>query len=135
MKKFFDSVKKAFSIRADDDPENMGDDEYVEIDTASSGSHSDGRIVIKPYVLEDFTDIRDILDTQKKTNTIALINIKPLKDKDVIEVKRAINKLKKNCEATDGSIAGFGENWVVVAPSFAEIIKVERDDDHVGSSD
>ncbi len=44
-----------------------------------------------------------------------------MKDKDIVELKRAINKLKKTCDAIDGDIAGFGEDWIVVTPSFAEV--------------
>jgi SepF-like predicted cell division protein (DUF552 family) len=52
-----------------------------------------------------------------------LINIKPLKDKDIVELKRAINKLKKTCDAIEGDIAGVSENMLVVTPSFAHIYR------------
>ncbi|MBR9700299.1 cell division protein SepF, partial [Candidatus Woesearchaeota archaeon] len=44
-----------------------------------------------------------------------------LKDRDLVELKRAINKLKKTCDATEGDIAGFGEDFIVITPSFAKI--------------
>ena len=50
-----------------------------------------------------------------------MVNIKPLKDKDLVELKRAINKLKKTCDAIEGDIAGFGDNWIAAVPSFAHI--------------
>ena len=50
-----------------------------------------------------------------------MVNIKPLKDKDLVELKRAINKLKKTCDAIDGDIAGFGDNWIAAVPNFAQI--------------
>ena len=43
------------------------------------------------------------------------------KEKDIIELKRAINKLKKTCDAIDGDIAGFGEDYIVCCPTFAKI--------------
>ena len=49
------------------------------------------------------------------------INIKPLKDQDLVELKRAINKLKKTADAVEGDIAGFGEDWLCICPSFAKI--------------
>ena len=55
--------------------------------------------------------------------TIAVIDIKTLKSKDVIELKRVISKIKKTIEAMEGSIAGFGENTVIAVPSFAKIQK------------
>jgi len=69
------------------------------------------------------TDIKEILDTLKEGTTIALINIKPLKDKDLVELKRSINKLKKTCDAIKGDIAGFGDDYIVVTPSFARIYR------------
>ena len=58
--------------------------------------------------------------------TIALVNIKPLKDKDLVELKRAINKLKKTCDAIRGDIAGFGDDYIIVTPSFARIYRTKQ---------
>ena len=77
--------------------------------------------MVRPFVLDDFEQIKPILDVLREGHTISLINIKPLKDKDLIELKRAINKLKKTCDAVEGDIAGFGENWIALVPSFARI--------------
>ncbi|MBW2981729.1 cell division protein SepF, partial [Candidatus Woesearchaeota archaeon] len=75
----------------------------------------------RPFVIEDFDDIKPILDSLREGYTIALINIRPLKEKDLIELKRAINKLKKTTDAIEGDIAGFGEDYIVVTPSFASV--------------
>jgi SepF-like predicted cell division protein (DUF552 family) len=72
-------------------------------------------------MIEDFSDIKPMLDSIREGYTIALVNIKPLKDKDIMELKRAVGKLKKTCEAIEGDIAGFGEDWLVITPSFAQI--------------
>ncbi|MDP4012549.1 MAG: cell division protein SepF [Candidatus Nanoarchaeia archaeon] len=96
-------------------------EEYIEIDTGKDSKKS--KIMIKPFVIEDFSDVKDTLDALREGYTIALINIKPLKDKDIIELKRAINKIKKTCDAIEGDIAGFGEDWIVVTPSFAQVYR------------
>ena len=44
-----------------------------------------------------------------------------MKDKDIVELKRTINKLKKTCDAIEGDIAGISEDWIVVTPSFARV--------------
>ena len=74
-------------------------------------------------MLETFEDIKGILDSLREGYTIALVNIRPLKDKDLVELKRAVNKLKKTTDAIEGDIAGFGDDWVVVTPSFASIYR------------
>ncbi|MFH1589544.1 MAG: cell division protein SepF [archaeon] len=119
MKSFF-SLKKFARKQADDD--EAAGEEYVEIDTDAK-RESNSKIVVRPFVMEDFSDIKDILDAVREGYTIALINIKPLKDKDLVELKRAINKLKKTCDAIEGDIAGFGDDYIVVTPSFAEIYR------------
>jgi len=97
---------------------------YVELDTDVENSKS--KIIVRPFVLEDFEDIKPILDVLREGYTIALVNIKPLKDRDLVELKRAINKLKKTCDAIEGEIAGFGEDYVVVTPAFASIYRSSK---------
>lgn len=93
--------------------------DYVELGAEAAAERA--KVTVRPFVLEDFEQIKDILDVLREGKTISLINIKPLKDKDLIELKRAINKLKKTCDAVEGDIAGFGENWIALVPSFAKI--------------
>ena len=97
-------------------------DDYVEIDTKKElGTKS--KIVVKPFIIQDFSDIKEPLDSLREGYTIALINIKALKDKDIVELKRAVTKLKKTCDAIEGDIAGFGDDWIVVTPSFAHVYR------------
>ena len=95
-------------------------DEYVEIDLNAMEA-KDTKIAVKPFVLRQFDDINEILNSLREGYTIAVIDIKPLKTKDVIELKRTIAKIKKTVDALEGSIAGFGENTIIATPSFAEI--------------
>jgi SepF-like predicted cell division protein (DUF552 family) len=122
MRKILSNIKKKFS-REDLEPEDM-EEEYVEIDT-QSGSDVKSKIVVRTYVIDDFSDVKEILDNLREGYTIALINIKPLKDKDLIELKRAINKLKKTCDAIEGDIAGFGDDYIVATPSLAEVYRAK----------
>ncbi len=96
-------------------------DDYVEISADPVERSSKAKVVVRPFIVEDFSDIKPALDALREGYTVALINIKPLKDRDLVELKRAVGKLKKTCEAIEGDIAGIGEDWIVAAPSFAEI--------------
>ena len=111
---FFDMFKKK------DDSDIDMEEEYVELDTEVKDNEKT-KIIVRPFQIEEFEDIKHVLDVIREGYTIALINIRPLKDKDLVELKRAINKLKKSCDAMDGDIAGFGEDWIAVVPSFAKI--------------
>ena len=96
------------------------EEDYVEIDLNSSKSE-ESKVKVKPFVLRQFEDINEILNSLREGYTIAIIDIKPLKTKDVIELKRAISKIKKTVEALEGSIAGFGDTTIIATPQFAEI--------------
>ncbi len=114
---------KRFKKKGYDEEEMVeAEDEYVELNT-DSDSLGSSKVIVRPFVLDDFSDVKDVLDVLREGSTICLLNIKPLREKDMVELKRAINKLKKTCEAIGGEIAGFGEDYIVVVPSFAEIYK------------
>jgi len=125
MKKILADIKsgfkKAFGSKTEADLLSEGEKEYLELDT--EGGESKANIIVRPFVINDFSDIKEILDSLREGYTIALINIRPLKDKDLVDLKRAINKLKKTCDAIDGDIAGFGEDYIVVTPSFAQVYR------------
>src|SRR3989338_9062339 len=98
MRNFFLSLKEKLAKK---EPEIESDaEDYVELGNESSAERS--KVVVRPFVLDDFEDIRHILDALREGSTVALINIRPLKEKDLVELKRAINKLKKTCDAIEG---------------------------------
>ena len=124
---FFSKLKERLTVS--DTPaatmdEGKGQD-YVELDSGS-GTDDRRRVTVRPFVIEEFEHIKPILDALREGATVALINIKPLKDKDRVELKRAINKLKNTCDAIDGDIAGFGEDWIAAVPSFAKIHRTQK---------
>src|SRR3989338_5327993 len=120
MKKFFSKLKEKLGASSEilDEVQEEG---YVELDTSSPEAKA--KITVRPFVIDDFESIKPILDVLRDGTTIALVNIKPLKEKDLVELKRAVNKLKKTCDAIEGEIAGFGEDYIIVTPSFAQIYR------------
>ncbi|MEM4230260.1 MAG: cell division protein SepF [Candidatus Pacearchaeota archaeon] len=109
----FDFFSKLF--KKEEEPE------YIEIDLGPEPKKS--KVLVRPFILRKFDDIPEILNSLREGYTIAVIDMKPLREKDVIELKRAISKIKKTAEALEGNIAGFGENIVIVTPNFADIYK------------
>ena len=114
----FKDIKEKFSNMLGQSSE---DPEYIEIDLGQEIKKN--KILVRPFILKQFEDVNTILNALREGYTIAIIDIKPLKAKDIIELKRAIAKIKKTADALEGSIAGFGENVIIVTPSFAEIYK------------
>jgi len=113
----FDKLKKALS----DSDEDFHDEDYIEIDLGQEKREE--KVLVKLFVLKTYDDVTDILNALREGYTIAVIDIKNLRQRDSIELKRAISKVKKTADALEGSIAGFGENIVIVTPSFAKIHK------------
>jgi len=113
----FDKLKKGISgaFSGTEDPE------YIEIDLGREMKKA--KVIVRPFVLKSFEDVTPILNALREGYTIGVVDIKQLRAKDVIELKRAISKLKKTADALEGSIAGFGENTIIVTPQFAEIYK------------
>jgi SepF-like predicted cell division protein (DUF552 family) len=109
----------------------MGEDEYIEIDVENN-ENKENKVLVKLFILKQYDDVNEILNTIRQGYAIAIIDFKILKQKDSIELKRAISKIKKTVDALEGNIAGH-DNLVIVTPSFAKIVKeapkpkVERD--------
>src|SRR3989344_2822661 len=115
-------------VSSPSEPEYQDVQDYIELETEKSGNQK-AKIIIKPFIIENFDDIKDPLDALREGYTIALVNIRPIKEKDIIELKRAVNKLKKTCDAIDGDIAGFGEDWIVATPNFAQVHRSTQQSD------
>ncbi|MEK6846944.1 MAG: cell division protein SepF [Nanoarchaeota archaeon] len=101
---------------------SSGSDEYIELDLSQKAERKE-RIKIRPFTLKKYDDINDILTALREGYTIAFIDIRPLKSKDIIELKRAVSKIKKTVDAMEGTIAGFGDHALIAAPEFAEVYR------------
>jgi len=112
LKKLFGGASKGESSPED----------YLEIDLDKE--EREGKVLVKLFVLKKYEDVNVILNVLREGYTIAIIDIKVLKSKDPIELKRAVSKIKKTTDALEGNIAGFGENLLIVTPPFA---KIQRD--------
>jgi len=114
----FEKIKRAFSNPSGEEYMN---EEYIELDLNAKEDRQN-KVQVKLFVLKKYEDVTRILSALREGYTIAIIDFKILKQKDPIELKRAVAKLKKTVDALEGSIAGH-ENIVVVTPSFAKIYK------------
>ncbi len=125
MRALFNKIKSKLTGDSDFDIPDEVDKDFLHVDADTTGEKT--KIVLRPYVLEEFEDVKPVLDALREGYTIPLINIRPLKEKDLVELKRAINKIKKTTDAIEGDIAGFGEDWIAVVPSFAQIYREKKE--------
>ena len=106
----FDKIKQK-------EPE-LGGEEYVELDFDEGAPKK--QVLIHIEKLLDFADTDRVMRKVREGN-ILLVKIKDLKAKDITELKRSIEKIRKTCIAIDGDVAGLGEEWLIVTPSYARV--------------
>lgn len=99
----------------------LSNEEFIELDTEDVEAPT-GKIPIKVDRLDDFSDT-DRIQKHIRNNNIVLVKIKSLRGKDISELKRAIEKLRKTCLAINGDIAGIDEDWVILTPAFAHVAR------------
>jgi len=105
---------------------NMSEDisepehEYVEVNVMDSARKKEGHIGIRVEKLNEFSDTDKILASVRKGEVIFL-KIKGLKEKDIGELKRAVDKLKKTVSANNGDIAGVEQDWLILTPQHAAV--------------
>ena len=92
-------------------------EEYLEVPPQKSKR----MYLIRTFVLEDFNDVKPIIECIKKGDIIALIDIAPLQERDEIDLKRAVNKLKSATADTSGNIVGLQKNWILVTPNSVDV--------------
>jgi SepF-like predicted cell division protein (DUF552 family) len=117
----FKKFKDMFSGPRESD---MVEEDYLEIDLEQEKKR-DNKVSVKLFALRDYEGANKVINALREGYTIAIVDIKILRKKDPLELKRAVSKIKKTAEAMEGSIAGFKDNQdvVVVTPSFAKIDK------------
>ena len=110
----FDKLRKSLGKS-----DKASDEDYLEIDL--NQAKMEQKVMIKLFVLKHYEDVNKILDVLRQGYTIAVIETRILRQKDPIELKRVISKIKKTTDALEGSIVGFRENIVIATPSFARV--------------
>lgn len=98
--------------------ESVVSDDFVELDANMTDNNS--KVVIRAETLNEYEDA-EAVQQHLRNDHIVWVNIAPLKEKDMTNLKRAVKKLKKTVKAVEGDMAGVDEHWIVVCPGYAEI--------------
>jgi len=72
--------------------------------------------------------LRDFLDTDRiqhllREGNVIFLGIKDLGSKDIAELKKSVDKLRKTCVASGGDIVGIEDDYLILTPSFAKIYR------------
>ncbi len=89
---------------------------------------SEGEVRAVPIEVKELEEYKDAEEVQKsiREGRIVFVKIKRIKEKDMSDLKRAIERIRKTCTAVSGDIAGIDENYIVVAPSYAKVVRDEE---------
>ncbi|MFB6208997.1 MAG: cell division protein SepF [Candidatus Nanohaloarchaea archaeon] len=104
----------------DSGTEQIVEDDFVELDAEMA--ETDEKVVIRAETLSEFEDVEAVQE-HLRNNHIVWVNIKPLKGRDMPDLKRAVKRLKKTVKSIDGDMAGVDEDWIVACPGYAEIAR------------
>ncbi|MCK5299533.1 MAG: cell division protein SepF [Candidatus Aenigmarchaeota archaeon] len=100
-------------LKIKDEDDIVSEMEYIEVDDFERDGR--GHFMIRIETLTDFADTTLIQEHVRKGN-IVWVKIRPLKEKDMSELKRAIDRLRKTCIAINGDIAGVDDDFIVLTP-------------------
>lgn len=95
-------------------------EEFVELD--ESALKAEGQINVRIEELKDFLDT-DRIQKLVREGDVVFLKIKGLRDRDISELKRSVEKLKKTCVAMNGDIVGVDEDFLIITPQFARIYR------------
>ena len=95
------------------------EEEYIEIDVGggigSDAPASYGKMGIRIETLSDFGDTEKVLRFLRD-GSIVMLRIKSLKEKDLSELKRAVERLKRTILAQNGDMVGVEQDWLLLVP-------------------
>ena len=120
---FLDKPKKEEEkekVEKSKDTEDKFKEDFLKLDS----SHFDEKlgVNVKIDVLERYSDTDRIQGLLRQGNVIFL-KIRELREKDINELKRAVEKLRKTCSAMNGDIVGVDEDYLIITPSFARVFR------------
>ena len=72
--------------------------------------------------LKSFSDTERIQEMVRE-GKLVFLRIKELREADINELKRSVERLKKTIAASDGDIVGVDEDILIICPQFARVFR------------
>jgi len=96
-------------------------EEYIELEDLEN-QQMESKVPIHVEKIEEYSD-SDRIQRKVREGVIMLVNISVLKQKNLPELRRAIERIKRTCDAVGGEVVGAGDDWIIVSPSNAKIVR------------
>ncbi len=81
------------------------------------------RLKLGLMVMERYADLEKVLSRFRKGDIVILLKVAPLRNKDMGELRKAVERLKTHCNVTGSDLAALDDNWIVIVPPVVEITK------------
>ncbi|MEM5804732.1 MAG: cell division protein SepF [Candidatus Aenigmatarchaeota archaeon] len=94
-------------------------DDYIELEPEEERR---AKVPIEVERLSEYAD-SDRIQRKLREGAIMLIRVKELREKNIAELKRALERIKRTCEAVGGDIVGAGEDWIIASSSHGKIVR------------
>jgi SepF-like predicted cell division protein (DUF552 family) len=99
-------------------PEEDTGEDFIEVNPVEE----EGRVNVNIESLNSYSDTERI-QSLVRGGSVVFLRIRELREKDINELKKAIDKLKKTCTAMNGDIVGVDEDFIIITPQFARIYR------------
>lgn len=81
---------------------------------------------VKSITLRDLADVEEVKHDVKKQNVV-ILRVTPLAQKNIDELKKAVEDLYKFVQSVEGDIARLGEERIVITPRGVRVWKGDFD--------
>ena len=103
------------------DEEPINEDEFIEIKTEGEEG---GRVNLRIETLNDYRDVEGVQRLLREGNVIFL-RIRKLRERDIGELKRSVERLRRTTIAMNGDIIGVDEDFLILTPPNVKVWRGE----------
>ena len=101
-------------------PREQNPEDRVELD--ENAFKEERQVSVAVENLKAFSDAERIQGMVRE-GKLVFLRIKEMRENDINELKRAVERLKKTINASDGDIVGVDEDVLIVCPPFARVFR------------
>jgi len=98
------------------------EEEKEEIEIKEDAFKEEIKPKIRVEVLESYASVEKI-QQYVRDGQIVLLNIKSLRERNLSELKKSVDRLKNTIEALHGDIVGIDNDYLLLTPSYARIAR------------
>lgn len=93
-------------------------EEFVEVNAEPEQNN----ISVKIDSLASYADT-DRVQQSLREGTVIFLRIRDLREKDINELKKSVEKLRKTITAMNGDVVGVDEDFLILTPQYAKIYR------------